>query len=225
LGGYLTCIVSGLDNRFKAAVPVYGCGFLHENSVWLKWFNERFTKDQTEKWVTLWDPSKYVGSASMPMLFVNGGTDFAYPPDSHCKTYRLVQSPKNLYYVPELKHGHIFDRPKEIQVFFNSILKKNTAQKPLHKISIQKIEDRSVTASVQSLTKVDSAEIHHSADPLNIDNRKRKWMSQSAQIHDNHVRADIPTDFTIWFITVTDEFGLTISSELQFVHGRKQSTK
>ena len=27
-GGYLTCIVAGLDNRFKAAVPVYGCGFL-----------------------------------------------------------------------------------------------------------------------------------------------------------------------------------------------------
>ena len=26
-GGYLTCIVAGLDSRFKAAVPVYGCGF------------------------------------------------------------------------------------------------------------------------------------------------------------------------------------------------------
>ena len=34
-GGYLTCIVAGLDDRFKAAVPVYGCGFLDENSVWL----------------------------------------------------------------------------------------------------------------------------------------------------------------------------------------------
>ena len=37
-GGYLTCIVAGLDNRFKAAVPVYGYGFLHENSVWLNQF-------------------------------------------------------------------------------------------------------------------------------------------------------------------------------------------
>jgi dienelactone hydrolase len=34
-GGYLTCIVAGVDDRFRAAVPVYGCGFLHENSVWL----------------------------------------------------------------------------------------------------------------------------------------------------------------------------------------------
>ena len=27
-GGYLTCIVSGVDSRFRFAVPVYGCGFL-----------------------------------------------------------------------------------------------------------------------------------------------------------------------------------------------------
>ena len=34
-GGYLTCIVAGIDDRLKVAVPVYGCGFLHEDSAWL----------------------------------------------------------------------------------------------------------------------------------------------------------------------------------------------
>jgi hypothetical protein len=29
-GGYTTGLVASLDDRFKAAVPVYGCGFLHE---------------------------------------------------------------------------------------------------------------------------------------------------------------------------------------------------
>ena len=33
-GGYLTCVVSGLDDRFRFAVPVYGCGFLGDNSAW-----------------------------------------------------------------------------------------------------------------------------------------------------------------------------------------------
>jgi cephalosporin-C deacetylase-like acetyl esterase len=33
-GGYLTNIVAGVDDRFAAAVPVYGCGFLHEGSAW-----------------------------------------------------------------------------------------------------------------------------------------------------------------------------------------------
>jgi dipeptidyl aminopeptidase/acylaminoacyl peptidase len=115
-GGYLTCIVAGLDDRFEAAVPIYGCGFLAENSTWLGQFDKMGPQNR-ERWVQLWDPSMYVGSASMPMLFVNGGTDFAYPPDSHAKTYDLVQSRKNLHFVPQLKHGHVFDRPQAIEVF------------------------------------------------------------------------------------------------------------
>ena len=52
-GGYLTCIVAGLDNRFKAAVPVYGCGFLHENSAWLNEF-EKMSAANKAKWIQLW---------------------------------------------------------------------------------------------------------------------------------------------------------------------------
>ena len=31
-GGYLTCIVAGVDRRFKLAVPVYGCGFYRDTA-------------------------------------------------------------------------------------------------------------------------------------------------------------------------------------------------
>lgn len=31
-GGYTTCLVASLDSRFRAAVPVYGCGHLRDNS-------------------------------------------------------------------------------------------------------------------------------------------------------------------------------------------------
>ena len=31
-GGYLTCLVSGVDERYRFACPVYGCGFLRGNS-------------------------------------------------------------------------------------------------------------------------------------------------------------------------------------------------
>src|SRR5439155_22684356 len=79
-GGYLTCIVAGVDNRFKAAVPVYGCGFLHENSVWLDRF-AKMTPEQRKRWTTLWDPSVYLPAVTMPILFVNGTNDFAYPLD------------------------------------------------------------------------------------------------------------------------------------------------
>ena len=39
-GGYLTCIVAGVDPRFRFAAPVYGCGFLGDNSAWLPEFQK-----------------------------------------------------------------------------------------------------------------------------------------------------------------------------------------
>src|SRR5688572_20590334 len=69
-GGYLTCIVAGVDSRFSAAVPVYGCGYLDENSAWLDRF-EKMTPEDRERWVALWDPSRYLPAVSAPILFVN----------------------------------------------------------------------------------------------------------------------------------------------------------
>ena len=52
----MTSIVAGVDSRFKFAVPVYGCGFLGENSAWLPAF-EKMGKDKADLWLRQWDPS------------------------------------------------------------------------------------------------------------------------------------------------------------------------
>lgn len=212
-GGYLTCIVAGLDNRFKAAVPVYGCGFLHENSCWLKRF-EGMEAHARQRWIQLWDPSNYVGSAQMPMLFVNGGKDFAYPPDSHAKTYALVQPPKNLHFVPDLKHGHIFDKPKAIEVFIDSMLQ---GGEPLPRIGPTRISEQTITATASGPHKLVNAQIHHSIDPLASPPRKRQWISRTAILNDHEIHAPLPpADTTIWFLTVEDESAVTVSSDLAF---------
>ena len=212
-GGYLTCIVSGLDNRFKAAVPVYGCGFLHEHSIWLPRFAS-MSSENAAKWVKYWDPSMYVGSAAMPMLFVNGGNDLAYPPDSHAKTYALVKTDKNLRFVPNLPHGHIFDRPKAIEVFIESQLKGAT---PLPKIAKPVVIDGKVTATVDSPTKLVSAKLYYTTQKLPGDPSTRQWIEKPVEIKDNHLTADaVPTGTTIWFLTTTDDRGVLVSSELQF---------
>jgi cephalosporin-C deacetylase-like acetyl esterase len=56
-GGYLTCIVAGVDDRLKAAVPVYGCGFLHENSVWKESRFDKVGAERRTRWVDTFDPS------------------------------------------------------------------------------------------------------------------------------------------------------------------------
>jgi cephalosporin-C deacetylase-like acetyl esterase len=210
-GGYLTCIVAGLDDRFQAAVPVYGCGYLHENSVWLPRF-ESMSADARATWIQLWDPSSYVGSARMPMLFVNGGTDFAYPPDSHAKTYALVKSPKNLHFVPNLKHGHIFDRPSAIEIFIRQCLEAGT---PLARIAEPEVQGNRVTAKVETRTKLVKAQLHYTKYSLPGNNKPRVWTTQDAAIVENTIQADLPAEKpTIWFLTVEDQRQATVSSRL-----------
>lgn len=212
-GGYLTCIVAGIDNRFKAAVPVYGCGFLHENSFWRGTLDGMSAENRT-KWIKLWDPSQYVGSATMPMLFVNGGKDFAYPPDSHAKTYALVKSPKNLHFVPNFPHGHFFDRPKAIEVFIRHHLKNGV---PLAKIGSPQIEGELVKAPVDTKTKLIKAELHYTLDALPGNPTTRKWVTQPATIETNTIIAKRPpAEAKIWLLTVTDEDATLVSSQLMF---------
>ena len=212
-GGYLTCIVAGLDNRYKAAVPIYGCGFLYENSYWIPEFEKMSPANKT-KWIQLWDPSQYVGSTTMPILFANGGTDFAYPPDSYARTYELVQSQKNIRFMPYMEHGHIFDRPEEIEVFIDNHLNDGI---PLAKFSSLNVEEKYVTAVVDSKTELIEAKMYYTLDTLPGNPESRKWLSQPAKIKENKITASLPPeDAQIWFLTVTDNREMLVSSKLMF---------
>jgi PhoPQ-activated pathogenicity-related protein len=210
-GGYLTCIIAGLDNRFKAAVPVYGCGFLHENSVWLGQF-EKMTAQQKDKWVRLWDPSMYVGSAAMPVLFVNGTNDFAYPLDSCAKTYGLVGR-RDFRITVNMPHGHQEGwLPAEIGLFVDSHLR---GGKPLPRILRPQIIEGQAVAKVKAETNLVSAVLHCTTEtgPIN----KRQWQTVVGRIEGNSVIAAAPPqETTLWFFTVTDERWAVTSSEVVF---------
>lgn len=211
-GGYLTCIVAGLDNRFKAAVPVYGCGFLHENSTWLNEFS-KMTPKQRAKWVRLWDPSMYIASASMPVFFVNGTNDFAYPLDSYAKTYGLVKSKRNFRITVNMPHGHPQGwAPIEIGLFIDEHLKNEL---PLPKILQPQSGNNKIRAKVRAETKLISAALHYTTGigPIN----KREWQTVSGQFEDSSiVITPPPEEATVCFLTVKDERGAVVSSELVF---------
>jgi pimeloyl-ACP methyl ester carboxylesterase len=209
---YLTCIVSGLDNRFKAAVPVYGCGFLHENSVWLDRFAQ-MTRQQKSKWVSLWDPSMYVGSAKMPVFFINGTNDFAYPLDSYAKTYGLVKNKRNFRITVNMPHGHQQGwEPKEIGLFVDQYLKGGL---PLPTIMKPGLTERQVHARVKSKTHLISAQLHYTTGTVPIN--KLDWESMSARIEGKSIISPAPPDdATIWFLTISDNRQAIVSSELVF---------
>ena len=211
-GGYLTCIVAGLDNRFKAAVPVYGCGFLHENSVWLGQF-EKMTPQQKDRWIQLWDPSMYVGSAAMPVFFVNGTNDFAYPLDSYSKTYGLVKDKRNFRITVNMPHGHQQGwAPKEIGLFVDQYLKGGT---PLATVMKPQLTDGKIRARIKSKAALISANLHYTTGTTPIN--KLDWESVSARIEGNIIVSPaLPDEATIWFLTVKDSREATVSSELVF---------
>jgi dienelactone hydrolase len=209
-GGYLTCIVAGLDTRFKAAVPVYGCGFLHENSVWLPQF-EKMTPEDRQRWITHWDPSRYLPAVSMPILFLNGTNDNAYPLDSYVKSYDAVPGEKQIRITINMPHGHPPGwAPQEIGLFIDHYIRGGAT---LPAVGEARIESGKIRMKYDSPVKLREAALHRTSEggPIN----KRTWRTLSATIEDNVVVAEAPpAETTAWFITVTDERGAIVSSRV-----------
>jgi len=156
-GGYLTSIVAGVDSRFRCAAPVYGCGYLGDNSAWLPSF-EKLGSEKAGVWLRQWDPSEYLPHARMPILWVNGTNDFAYPMDSWKKSYLLPQSSRTLCLRIRMPHGHgaAGENPEEIHQFANSILRHG---KPLARITAQGLRDDEAWATFTSEVPIVSAEL------------------------------------------------------------------
>jgi dienelactone hydrolase len=207
-GGYLTCIVAGLDDRLKVAVPVYGCGFIHENSTWLPTF-EKMTPDRRRLWVENFEPSRYLAQAAMPVLFVNGTNDFAYPLDSYQKSYRLVKD-RALCVTVNMPHGHPQGwAPREIGIFVDQHL---VGGDPLAQLTDLRREGAAVTATVRCKVPVSAAALHFTTDTGPW--KERRWQSRPASCEGSVVRAGLPPDRPlVYFLTVTDRRGATVSTE------------
>jgi dienelactone hydrolase len=207
-GGYLTCIVAGVDRRFQAAVPVYGCGFLHENSAWLDRF-AKMSPQNRERWITLWDPSRYLPSVSMPILFVNGTNDFAYPLDSYKKSFEAVPGEKQIRVTVDMPHSHPAGwAPRESGLFIDHHLRDGKA---LPIVSSPRVEGSRILATVSSPLKLADAKVHWTREdgPIN----KRKWQSAPATVERDTIGAAAPpAGATAWFMTVADERAAVVSS-------------
>lgn len=218
-GGYLTCIAAGVDHRFKAAVPVYGCGFLRHNSAWLNRF-EKMNPAQRNRWEKLWDPSQYLPKVSMPILFVNGTNDFAYPLDSYMKSFDLVPKNKQLCVTVNMPHSHQDGwAPAEIGLFIDQHLRE---EQQLLRVGEPKITDKVVMVDVDGFTAENpmvAAQVHFTIGKEAIN--QRTWQTRDAVLEAKGgeivVTADAPpSEATAWFITVKDRRNATVSTRTVF---------
>ncbi len=208
-GGYLACIVSAVDGRFRFTAPVYGCGFLGEDSTWLGTF-EKMGKEKAAKWLSLWDPSRYLPGTRMPMLWLNGTNDFAYPLGSYQKSYRLPRGERTLVIRVRMRHAHggPGERPEEIRAFADALFRGGP---PMTRITGQGVGGDRTWAAFASPVPAVKAELNFTKDSGRW--QKRHWETVQAELSPGRAEAVVPEGATAFFLNVVDERGLVVSAE------------
>ncbi len=207
-GGYLTCIIAGVDHRFRLAVPVYGCGF-YRDTIFGNNLSQLKAED-SDRWMASWDPSVYLGIADIPMLWVTGSNDFAYPLNALQLSYRLPKAPRFLCIRLRMPHAHggPGESPEEIRVFANSILKGEAA---LLAIIGQGREGANVWATYASKVPVVKADLNYTRDTGRW--QDRKWEAIPAQLTEGRVAASLPEGTRVYYFNLVDERDCVVSTE------------
>ena len=212
-GGYLTCLVASIDDRFQAAAPVYGCGFYDESDAFGKEFL-KMTPAGRDKWMKYLDPSSYLPFAVHPLLFVNGNVDFFYNVVPYSKCYELVNCEKNISFRPNMKHGHVAGwQPVEIRYFFESIINEGV---PLPEIEPINKNDSTIEAKFAATVGLRSASFYFSSDTIST-NEKRVWSEVKAKVDpiNKKISCKSPVgNFKYAFFYATDHREVSVSSPI-----------
>lgn len=207
-GGYLTCLVASVDSRFKLAVPVYGCGYYRE-TVFADSL-QKLSAEQADRWMNWWDPSVYLSSSTIPMLWVTGSNDFAYPLTAWQRSYRRAQGPRTLCVRLRMPHGHggAGENPEEIRVFADSILR---GGEKLTSIRQTGREGAMVWAAYDSKAPLAKAELNYTKDEGRW--QDRKWASIPANLAEGKAVSSLPEGTRVYYFNLFDGHGCVVSTE------------
>ncbi len=210
-GGYLTCLAAAMDDRFGFAAPVYGCGFLDDNSAWLGEF-EKMGPERARRWLTWWDPSVHLPRVRIPMLWVNGTNDFAYPMDSWQKSYRVSKAPRTLCLRVRMPHGHggPGENPPEIHAMADALFQNGP---PLPRITRSVRDGRTLRVAFTSQTPIEQAELSYTLDSGPW--LQRNWQTQPAVLHpaEGSASAEWPEGATVAYLNLVDNRGCVVSGD------------
>jgi dienelactone hydrolase len=197
-GGFLAVLAASVDNRFKCAAPVFGCGFIGNDCGWSDGLKKMGEKGR--RWVHLWDPAFYMENLDIPVLWVNSTNDPYYSLPSLQKSYRLTPGNDTLAIRVDMVHNlEIGIKVREVFTFSNSVL---MGKKQLPKIIDQGIENGIAWGTFDTTVPVIKAELNYSTHTG--DWKKRKWKSMPAELDETakRVTANIPENTRVYCINI-----------------------
>jgi hypothetical protein len=161
----------------------------------------------------MWDPSEYLPAVRMPMLWVTGTNDFAYPMDSLQKSYRLSHFGHTLCVRVRMEHAHggPGENPEEIRAMADAVLKEGAPLARIPGRGRRKWED--VWVVYESETPIVKAELDYTIDTGKW--QEREWQTVEAMLDDEAgaAVATLPEGVTVYYFNLIDERGLVVSSE------------
>jgi dienelactone hydrolase len=105
MGGTLTWVVAGIDERVKAAAPIYGCGWETHHRM-DKFSTGGFGLDAKEAWAKLLGPESYAPRITCPMLWLNSTNDFHGKLDWGFRTLDLLPATTQRSQVFTINQNH-----------------------------------------------------------------------------------------------------------------------
>lgn len=209
-GGFISCIVAGVDWRLRFAAPVYGCGFLQAASGWLKEFND-MGPQRAARWSALWDPSNFLPACQAPMLWVNGTNDTAFWMPSWQRSYRLSAAPRALCLRVRMPHGHEpGQQPSEIHAMAEHHTRGGP---PLATIFDQGMGGSSLWCRARHETPIVRAELNWTTDASTWPDRQWHCAPASWDAGTGTATAPLPESATVAYLNLFDIHDCVTSSE------------
>lgn len=211
-GGYLTCLAAAIDPRFKAAAPVYGCGYYNESEVFGPLL-DKLSPEKKKEWMTYFDPSSYLHLSRAKFLFLNGNKDRHYNVVPYARTYGLVPAGSRVISIkPDMKHSHEHGwEPRETEIFFESVLNGGI---PLPSCGEVHIRGNEIGMDFTSETRIKEAAFYYTAD-AHLPATERRWhrIEVPVDVAGGRVSCTIsPAAFNYGFFLLKDERDLSVSS-------------
>ena len=125
-GGVITLLTNGQDKRLKAAVNVFGAGYVPEGCTWIDWFSSMPAVDKG-LWNDYLDPKNFLSTQNAPILFITGTNDHCYYLPTFQKSYEEVKVEKNYWLIPNLRHRFLASALLPAQAWLDQQLKKGGA--------------------------------------------------------------------------------------------------
>ncbi len=209
-GAITTTIVSGVDDRFKFAAPVYGCGYLDRAATY---FQSAYAgAGKTDKW----DPVNFAATAKMPVLYVNGDTDVHFSINSSSLTYEYTPN-AYLSIRHELAHSQGEGQSiEQIYDFAKNVFGGNT--QPYMNIENETFENNVLTFEYTApagvaVSAVDTYYITSKTLPAGGGEAVR-WAGVTDYTDSNgKITVTLPADATFCYASVTDNSGNVVSTK------------